>query len=322
MSFSEFGNPILTERSFQNGRGARGGRMSRGGVVGWLVALILIMLGTGAYTWNKAFQAFGDFNWDTVQSVDSGRVDKDGDPITVQMVVDPETGERSPLPEFEGLAPVAKLMWIGLIAGFITSMIIIFNQRTAPFLAPVYAACEGLALGGVSANYELQLHGIAMLCMALSVLVLLGCVGLYAAGLFRKASGTLNVLLVLMVVGIGIYVADIVAQGVTGSGFGIIHGHGWMAIAFSLFMIGLAIWNFFIDFETIDNGIEGGAESYMNAYCAFGVLLTLVWLYLEMLRLAIIIFGKKKSRSNFRKEFTQRFALRKRELLAPAPATN
>jgi uncharacterized YccA/Bax inhibitor family protein len=281
MAFSENGNPFLTESSFSSA----GDGMSRGGVMAWLIGLIGILVLSGGFVWNEAFKSYGDFDFTTIRSVPTGEKDSKGKEISKRLVVDPQTGEQSPIPEFD-LGKVKFLMLTGCFGGLFIGLIIIFNQRTAPILAPVYAAFEGLALGGVSAAYEIQFQGIAMQAALLTVMVMIAMLLLFAFGVLRATGGFVTGVLACMFGVIGVYLVDLGLQAFGGSpGLSIVHSNGWMGIGFSIFVCILAGLNFVIDFDTIEKGVERGAPRYMNAYCAFGVLLTLVWLYLEILRL-------------------------------------
>lgn len=287
--FMSGGNPFLTERTFGEPVGPK--RMTRTGVFVKLAILIAILIGTGGVTWKMAMDQFGDFDFSTIKSVETGELNKKGEPIKKDVVVNATTGEQSPLPEFD-LGNVQSLMWVGLLGGFVTAMVVIFNKRSSPFLAPVYAGFEGLALGGVSALYEVQFGGIVMQAAAITVGTMIVMLGLFASGMV-KASPKLMLFLIASMLGIiGVYIADIVMGAFFGSELGIVHSTGWLGIGFSLFVCGIAAFNFIIDFDTIERGIERGAPKWMEWYCGFGVLVTLVWLYLEILRL----LAKAKSR--------------------------
>ncbi len=281
-NFMSNGNPFLTENTFGEPPGPK--RMTRLGVATKLLLMIAILLGTGGITWSIAMRSFGDFDFSTLASVESGEVDRKGKPVMRQVVINPNSGEHEPLPNFD-LSQVKKLMWIGVIGGLVVGLIIIFNKRTSPFLGPVYAGLEGLALGGISAMYELQFGGIVMQAAATTVMVMLVMLGIFASGVIKAGPKFVIGLTAAMLGILGVYIVDIILGAFFGSQLSIVHSNGWLGIGFSVFVCGMAALNFIIDFDTIERGIERGAPKWMEWYCGFGVLVTFIWLYLEILRL-------------------------------------
>lgn len=289
MDSSNLGNPFLTQNSFREA----GSGMTRLGVVRWLLLYITVMVCSGAYVWNEAMVAYDGFDFSSIQSVSTGEKDKDGKEIKKRVVIDPETGSQSEVPKFN-LDRVHTLSIIGVLGGFVIALIVIFNPSSAPFLGVAYAALEGLALGGVSAALEVEFDGIVMQAVAITVLVMIAMLALFACGIFRASQGFVAGVLACMIAVTGIYVVDLALQSFFGSKVEIIHSNSAFGIGFSVFVCLLAAFNFVIDFDTIEEGVAGGAPKYMEAYSAFGVLLTLVWLYLEVLRLLV----KLKSRED------------------------
>jgi uncharacterized YccA/Bax inhibitor family protein len=251
-----------------------------------------MLLGTFTFTWSKAMDAFGNFDWSTVRQV---KVTEGGKERTVSMVVsrDPETEReiQTPLPKFE-LGTVSTLMWTGIIVGFLSGMICIFVPRGAWFFGSIYALAEGLALGGISAIFEVRYPGIAMQAAGLTMAVMLTMSMLYATGLIRVTGGFVTGI-IACTGGIALlYLVDILLSAFGGGNISIIHSNSAWGIGFSVFVCVLAAFNFFLDFDAIEQGVKRGAPKHMEWYCAFGVLTTLVWLYLEILRL----LAKLKSR--------------------------
>lgn len=286
--FSKMGSPFLTGDSFSGA----GTGMTRSGVVRWLLLYIIIMVASGSYVWNKAMVAFDGFDFSSIQSIPTGEKDKDGKDITRKVVIDPNTGSQSEIPSFQ-LAEVSTLMWVGCLGGFLLVLVIVNRPQTASYLGVLYAALEGLAIGGISALYEVEFQGIAMQAVAITVLVMIAMLALFALGVFRASQGFVAGVLACMIAVCAIYVLDIVLQSFFGSKVDIIHSNSAFGIGFSVFVCVLAAFNFVIDFDTIEKGVEQGAPKYMEAYSAFGVLLTLVWLYLEILRLLAKLKSKK-----------------------------
>ncbi len=149
---------------------------------------------------------------------------------------------------------VAPLLFIGLIGGFVVALITTFKQAWAPVTAPIYALLEGLVLGGISAFLNAAYPGIAIQAVCLTF-------------------GTLLVLLLAYRSGL-IPVTAKLRMGIVAATGGI-----------CLFVVAIAALNLVLDFDFIERGAAAGAPKYMEWYGAFGIIVTLVWLYLEILRL-------------------------------------
>lgn len=173
---------------------------------------------------------------------------------------------------------------VGAIGGVIMSLITIFRPRSAPWSAPIYSAFEGLALGGISAWFETVYSGIVIEAVALTFGVLAIMLGLYA---FRIVQATAwfrtGVIAATGAIAL-VYLVDIVLR-LFGVGVPYIHETGWIGIGFSLFVVGIASLNLILDFDLIEHYARRGAPLYMEWYGGFALMLTLVWLYLEILRL-------------------------------------
>ena len=174
----------------------------------------------------------------------------------------------------------------GFFAGFITALITIFNKKSAPITAPLYAIFEGLALGGVSYMYAQQFEGIVLNAVSLTALILLSLLMAYRSGLIKPTenfklgvvAATGGIVLIYLISFIGSFFGmDLtLLNPANGSMFSII---------FSLIVILIASLNLVLDFDFIEEASENGAPKYMEWYAAFGLMVTLVWLYLEILRL-------------------------------------
>jgi uncharacterized YccA/Bax inhibitor family protein len=173
---------------------------------------------------------------------------------------------------------------IGCLGGFIVSLITIFAPKFSPFTAPVYAALEGLGLGGISTIFEYRYPGIVLPAVELTFGTLGALLAVYATGLIKPSE---NVKLGIAAATGGIalvYLASFVL-GFFGVSIPFIHQSGTFGIAFSGFVVVVAALNLVLDFDFIENGVRQGAPKYMEWYAGFGLLVTLVWLYLEILRL-------------------------------------
>jgi uncharacterized YccA/Bax inhibitor family protein len=176
------------------------------------------------------------------------------------------------------------LLLLGLIGGFVTALVTVFKQSFAPFTTPVYAACEGLALGGISVVAESRYPGIASQAIFLTFGTLGALLLAYRSGLIR-ATEKFKLGVFAATGGIALVYLIGFVMSFFGAGIPMIHGSGTIGIAFSLFVTVVAALNLVIDFDFIEQGAEGGAPKYMEWYGAFALLVTLVWLYLEILRL-------------------------------------
>ena len=286
MAFSEHGNPFLTESTFSRAAMSEG-TMTKAGTAKWLAVLILLVAGAASIGWNKTMEVYGNFDFTTVHKVDSGRLDSDGDPIKERVVIDPVTGEQGPVPNFD-FAPVASLLWLGMLGALVVAMVVIFKQNLAPILAPLYAVLEGLALGVVSGMFQIEFDGIPLQAALISLSVMAAMYLLFTFGFVRSSSRVTTGVIGLMFGILLVYLGDMALTAFTGHGLSIVSGNGPWALGFSVLVCLVATWNFVIDFDTIEQGLEYGAPKYMEAYAAFGVLLTLVWLYVEILRLLAI----------------------------------
>jgi len=181
-------------------------------------------------------------------------------------------------------AMVNMLMMIGLIAGAVLALITIFKKTAAPVTAPLYALAEGLALGGISGMFELRYPGIVIQAVALTFGTLFCMLFAYRSGLIKPTKKfMLGVVAATGAIAL-VYLATIVL-GLFGVGIPYIHGSGPIGIGFSLVVVTIAALNLVLDFSFIEQGSRMGAPKYMEWYAAFGLMMTLIWLYLEILRL-------------------------------------
>ncbi len=290
MSFRDNGNPILTPGHFGPITGA--GRMTRLGTYIWLLALFSIVLCTGLYTAKTFFAVYQDAGIDLTRIERIKNPENEKRNITVYRI-DGNGGEYKikgeveysyiPMPEVAN-GKLKTVVLVGCLVGFGIAMFIIFNPKYARLCSPVYAFSEGIALGGVSAWYEMIDPGIALTALVASVSIFGLMYICFALKLLRPTAKSTQVVIFAMFGLLLLYIADLFVPG----GFDIVRGYGLGAIVVSIVACGLASWNFVIDFDVIEEGIEYQAPKYMEAYAAFGVMLTFVWLYLELLRLFFI----------------------------------
>ena len=179
-----------------------------------------------------------------------------------------------------------SMIYIGFIGGFVTALITIFKKEWSPFTVPIYAVLEGALLGGISFMYNSLYDGIVTNAIFLTVGILLALLTAYRSGIIKP---TENFKLGIFAATGGIALVYFVnfIMGFFGSSMGImqIDNASPLSIGFSIVVVIIAALNLVLDFDFIEEGSENGAPKYMEWYGAFGLLVTLIWLYLEILRL-------------------------------------
>jgi uncharacterized YccA/Bax inhibitor family protein len=183
-------------------------------------------------------------------------------------------------------APGAALPWMmgGLIGGLVFALATIFKKEWSPITAPVYALCEGLVLGGISALLERSYPGIAIQAMGLTFGVTAVMLMLYRTGVLR-ATPKFTVGVVAATGGIFVvYMVDLVL-GMFGRHVPLLNSSGPLGIGVSAVIVIIAALNLILDFDFVETGVHARAPKYMEWYGAFGIMVTLVWMYMEILRL-------------------------------------
>jgi uncharacterized YccA/Bax inhibitor family protein len=183
-----------------------------------------------------------------------------------------------------GAAWAGPLAIGGAIGAFIVALVTIFKPRTSHITAPVYAVLEGLFLGAVSAVYNAAYHGLVPQAVGLTLGVL-GCMLLaYQSGVIR-VTDKFRLGVIAATGGIALVYFVSLLLNLFGVHTPYLHGGGPIAIVFSLVVVGIAALNLALDFDLIERGAAARAPKFMEWYSAFGLMVTLVWLYLEILRL-------------------------------------
>ena len=173
----------------------------------------------------------------------------------------------------------------GAIGGLVFALVTIFKKQWAVITAPIYALLQGLFLGGISAIFESQYPGIVIQATGLTLGTLASLLLLYKLGII-KPTENFRLMIVSATMGIGVlYLISFVMNMFGSTGIGFIHSNGLFGIGFSLFVVAIAALNLVLDFDFIEQGSEQGAPKYMEWFGAFSLMVTLIWLYLEMLRL-------------------------------------
>lgn len=184
--------------------------------------------------------------------------------------------------------PSPLFVWGGAIGGLVVVLVMSFRQKLSPTLAPIYALLEGLFVGSITSVYAAAFAGIAFQAIGLTIAVLLMMLFLYKAQIIKvtqklrsgimMATGAIMLMYVLSWV-LAMFDIDIPY----------LHQGGMIGIGISLVIIGVASLNLLLDFDNFERGAELRAPKYMEWFCATGLLVTLVWLYLEILRLLAIL---------------------------------
>jgi uncharacterized YccA/Bax inhibitor family protein len=194
---------------------------------------------------------------------------------------------------FAWAQPALQGAWIltGLVGGFIAFLVGIFKPATTPITAPLYALFEGLLLGAISQALNRGFPGIAINAMLLTFGVLGLMLMLYVTRTIvvtnRLAKGIFAATAAVALV----YLADMILR-LFGFKVPFIHESGWLGIGVSLVIVGIAAFNLLLDFAVIEQSVNQGSPRYMEWYCGMALLVTLVWLYLELLRLLSKLRGR------------------------------
>lgn len=179
---------------------------------------------------------------------------------------------------------VLMLMTVGGIVGFILAMIIIFSKKALHVLVPAYAFCEGMLLGGISAFFNNEFPGMVAQAVALTFLALFSLLGLYKAGAIR-ATDKFRATILISTISIGIFYLVALVLGFFHINVPILYASTPIGIGFSAIICVVAALNLILDFDFIERGAMNGIDQKYEWYGAFGLMITLVWLYIEILNL-------------------------------------
>jgi len=233
---------------------------------------------------SRTFQQFRGTEHGEAMSV-RGAVDRTG--ILLAIVMAAAAWSWRSVAHDAGLGGFSGWLVLAMVAALAIGLITSLNKRAAPITAPLYAFFEGIVLGGISAIFEAYYPGLVVQAVLLTFGTLLSLLIVYRASGFRVtarfrvgvASATLAVLLV--------YAVDLILRRLGMEAPLLIHQSGLIGIGLSLFVVGIAALNLVLDFDLIESGARQAAPKYMEWYAAFGLMVTLIWLYLEVLKLLI-----------------------------------
>lgn len=179
------------------------------------------------------------------------------------------------------------LMYVGVFGGMALALVMAFKMKWSTFLAPAFAICEGLFVGSISALYNYAYPGLPVQAVALTLLVCLVMFLIYRYRIIKVTSKLRTVVVVATSAVALFYLIQWMTYAFTGSAIAssFTNSNTPLSIGFSILMVGLASFNLLLNFDNVEKGIEMKAPKYMEWYSAFGLLVTVVWLYLEILRL-------------------------------------
>jgi len=247
MNLTKSSNPVFKENVFSRDFSSQSEVMTVNGTVNKTALMLLIVIASAIFVWNKFFAA---------------------------MQVNPEGGAAAVMPWVIG----------GGIGGLITALVTAFRPKSAGISAPIYAIFEGLLLGGISAIFESMYPGVVMRAVLLTLAVFFAMLFLYRSGII-KVTKKLQMGIFAATAGIAaVYLVSFIG-GFFGMEFSFLHGNSNFSIGFSLVVVAIAALNLVMDFSFIERATESGSPKYMEWYGAFGLMVTLIWLYLEILRL-------------------------------------
>ena len=257
MELTKTSNPVFGNNIYQKARATYAGDeyMTLNGTINKSVLAILFVMAAAFYTWQRFFEVY--------------------DPLEPALAV----------------GKVTALMAIGGIGGFVVAIITSFSPKRAALLTPIYAILQGMFLGGLSAMFEAQFPGLVMKAVSLTFMVFLSMLFVYRQGIIKVTGKFRKGMMAAMMGLLLFYVASWVA-GLIGLNVSYLHGGGSFGLIFSLIVTGISAFSLLLDFDFIERGAEAGAPKYMEWYGVFGLLVSLIWLYINILRL-LSIFARR-----------------------------
>jgi uncharacterized YccA/Bax inhibitor family protein len=242
MGLFKGGNPVYSEKTFNQVSYSDGYSMTIPGTIKKFGIMLLMVLVAASFTWSMFYKGANVMPW----------------------------------------------MWGSMIAGFIVALVITFKKEWAPILSPGYALCEGLFLGAISAFFDYAFRDSYPGIIMQAVLLTFGTAGamfvLYHFGILR-ATNTFKKVVITATAAVALFYLISMVLRLFGIQMPYLHDNGVIGIGISLVIVTIAALNLILDFDMIENGAASGAPKYFEWFCAFGLMVTIVWLYLEILRL-------------------------------------
>lgn len=238
-------NPILSDKAFNQYSGHLQDRMTLNGTVNKTAILLFIAVMCAAWPWS--------------------------------MISGMAAGQTTP-------PMLSAIMILGGIVGFVLALIVSFKPHTAPYLAPAYAACQGLFLGAISGFFEIRFPGIVLQAIALTFGTLASLLLAYKSGWIRATENfKLGVVAATGAIAL-FYLVSFIAS-FFGVNMSFMRDSSLLSIGISAVVVVVAALNLVLDFDFIESGVENNNPKHMEWYGAFGLVVTLFWLYVEILRL-------------------------------------
>ena len=195
-------------------------------------------------------------------------------------------------------ASVQPWLWGGAIGGFVVALIISFKPNMAQYLAPIYAVLQGLFLGAISAMFNQAFAesapGIVINAVLLTMVTAFVMFLIYRSGLIKVNDKFIRIISIA-VGAVALYYFVTIILSLFGVNLVMLHNSGPLSIGISLVIIGVAAFSLMLDFNFIEKASAAGAPKYMEWYGAFGLMVTLIWLYLEILKLLAKFAGSRDS---------------------------
>lgn len=275
-------NPVLKRQTFQD-QVATGERMTLNGTVNKTGLLLVLAIITAAWTWHRFSVAF---------AAAKASVGLGGEHAAALAGPHGEVAAQAmSAAASQAMGAITPFLIGGVIVGLIVAMVTIFKPRWGGITAPVYALAEGFALGGISAFMELRFPGVVLQAIMLTAGVMAIMLVAYRSGWIKVTDKFRRGVIAATGAIFLLYLVNFGLRAFTSVDIPFIQGSGALGIGFSLLVVGLAAVNLVLDFDMIEQGVARGAPKYMEWYGAFALMVTLVWLYLEILRL----LGKLRS---------------------------
>ena len=254
MNIGRSSNPALSRSAFnaQSYAASYSEVMTLNGTINKSLAMLLLLVVGAAYTWKMFFGA---------ASIEAGA------------------------------ALTSRWIMIGGIGGFVFALVTIFKKTWAYITAPIYAVLEGLFLGAISAFFEARYPGLVMQAVALTFGTLFVMLIGYRSGVIKVTQKFRSGVIAATGAVALVYIISIIFS-MFGASNLIIHSNGILGIGISLVIVAIAALNLVLDFDFIAKGSQAWLPKYMEWYAAFGLMITLVWLYIEMLRLLSKLAGR------------------------------
>ncbi|MBP9854112.1 MAG: Bax inhibitor-1/YccA family protein [Candidatus Omnitrophica bacterium] len=251
-------NPVLNDQAFnQSGNYGTDQSMTIQGTVNKSFVLLGLLMLTAGWVWSQVSS------------------------VAAPILNDTNYGSTTQTPSI-----VMMAIMVGGIGGFIVALITTFKKVWSPVTAPIYALLEGLVIGGISAFFEMRYPGLVIQAVGLTFGTLLSLLLVYKSGLI-KVTRKFQMGLMAATGAIAIFYLVVFIASLFGANMfsNMLSGSGALGIGFSLVVVTIAALNLVLDFDFIENGSRNGQPKYMEWYGAFGLMVTLIWLYMEILRL-------------------------------------